>query len=84
MGNLDLDNRYAWDADDHKVSETMQAYFADFIKTFNPNGAGLPQWPAYNAKTGYQRMRIDVVSKAEPEPDRARYQALDKIVAGQK
>jgi hypothetical protein len=27
------------------------------------------------------RMRIDVQSKAEPEPDRARYQVLDMIFA---
>jgi para-nitrobenzyl esterase len=84
MGNLDLDNRYAWDADDRKVSETMQAYFVNFIKTGNPNGAGLPAWPAYNAKSNYSRMHIDVVSKAEPEPDRARYQALDAVFAAQK
>jgi len=81
MGNLNLDNRYEWTADDHKVSETMQDYFVNFIKTFNPNGSGLPEWPAYSAKTGYQRMRLDVASKAEPEPDRARYQTLEKVMA---
>lgn len=84
MGNLDLDTRYAWDADDHKVSETMSAYFANFIKTGNPNGPGLPDWPTYNASTGYMRMRLGVESKAEPEPDRARYLALDAIVSAQK
>jgi len=81
MGNLDLDPRYTWDAEDHKVSETMQSYFVNFIKTGNPNGAGVPEWPAYGADTGYLRMRIDVQSKAEPEPDRARYQVLDMIFA---
>jgi len=84
MGNLDLDNRYAWEADDHKVSDTMQGYFANFIRTFNPNGPGLPEWPAYNAKSNYARMHIDVASKSEPEPDRARYQVLDTIFANQR
>jgi para-nitrobenzyl esterase len=84
MGNLDLDNRYAWEPDDRKVSETMQGYFVNFIKTGNPNGPGLPNWPAYDAKTDYMRMRIDVVSKAEPEPDRARYLVLDAILAKQR
>jgi para-nitrobenzyl esterase len=79
MGNLDLDDRYAWDADDRKVSETMQSYFANFIKTGNPNGPGLPEWPAYNAKTGYLRERIGVETKSEPEPDRERYQVLDAM-----
>jgi len=81
MGNLDLDNRYAWEPDDRKVSETMQACFVNFIKTGNPNGPGLPDWPAYDAGTGYLRMRIDAVSQAEPETDRARYQVLDAIFA---
>jgi len=81
MGNLALDPRYSWDAEDHKVSHTMQSYFVNFIKTGNPNGAGVPEWPAYAADTGYIRMRIDVQSKAEPEPDRARYQVLDMIFA---
>jgi para-nitrobenzyl esterase len=84
MGNLELDNRYAWEPDDRKVSETMQGYFVNFIKTGNPNGPGLPNWPAYDAKTDYMRMRIDVVSKAEPEPDRARYLVLDAILAKQR
>jgi len=79
MGNLDLDPRYTWDAEDHKVSETLQSYFVNFVKTGNPNGEFLPEWPAYSPRTGYMRMRIDVQSKAEPEPDRARYQVLDMI-----
>ena len=81
MGNLDLDKRYAWEPADYKVSEVMQAYFANFIKTGNPNGAGLPEWPTYAAGTSYQRMRIDVNSKAEPEPERARYLVLQELAA---
>ena len=84
MGNLDLDDRYAWDAADHKVSETMFSYFANFIKMGNPNGPGLSEWPTYSAKTGYIRMRLGVESKAEPEPDRARYAVLDAIFSAQK
>ena len=77
MGNLDLDKRYTWEPADYEVSKTMQAYFVNFIKTFNPNGSALPNWPAYRADDGYQRMRIDVKSKAEPEADRKRYLAIE-------
>jgi para-nitrobenzyl esterase len=83
MGNLNLDDRYAWDADDHKVSDTMFSYFVNFIKTGDPNGPGLPQWPTYAAGTGYMRMRLGVDSKAEPEPDRARYLALEAVQSSQ-
>ena len=39
---------YAWTPDDYKVSEVMQGYFANFVKTGDPNGPGLPTWPAAN------------------------------------
>jgi para-nitrobenzyl esterase len=79
MGNLDLDKRYAWEPADYEVSKTMQAYFVNFIKTGNPNSAGLPQWPPYRADNDYQRMRIDVQSQAEPEAHRDRYIAIDGV-----
>jgi para-nitrobenzyl esterase len=81
MGNLDLDKRYTWEPDDYKVSEAMQKYFVNFIKTGNPNGSGLPKWPAYNSKGKFQRMRIDVNSHVEPEPHREWYLALDAVSA---
>jgi para-nitrobenzyl esterase len=81
MGNLDLDKRYTWEPADYEVSKTMQAYFVNFIKTGNPNGSGLPNWPAYRADDNYRRMRIDVKSQAELEGDRDRYLALDAASA---
>ena len=81
MGNLDLDKRYAWEPADYEVSKVMQAFFVNFIKTGNPNGTGLQEWPAYRADDNYQRMRIDVKSHAEPEAHRDRYLALDAASA---
>ena len=77
MGNLDLDKRYTWEPADYEVSKKMQAYFVNFIKTGNPNGPGLAEWPAYRADDNYRRMRIDVESHAGPEAHRERYVALD-------
>jgi len=74
MGNLDIDSRYKWDEADHEVSRLMHSYFVNFVKTGNPNGPGLPEWPAYKADT-YERLRIDVMPKVEKE-DRERYQAF--------
>ena len=81
MGNLDLDPRYKWEAADYQVSKTMQAYFANFVKTGNPNGAGLPDWPAYRADNHYERMVLDVTSAARAETDRDRYLALDAVMS---
>jgi len=41
-----------WTDVDKKLADTMSSYWADFIANGNPNGKGLPEWPAYNVKKG--------------------------------
>jgi para-nitrobenzyl esterase len=80
MGNLDLIKDYAWTDDDYKVSETMMNYFANFIKTGNPNGDKLPEWPAAKANDLYPPvMIIDTESKAVNANEDDRYRFLDKM-----
>jgi para-nitrobenzyl esterase len=81
LGNLATNKVYAWTPDDYKVSETMQSYFVNFIKTGNPNGGGLPAWPAAKAGNNAQVLRLDVTTQAEEEQTRARYLLLDQIFA---
>ncbi|WP_394338484.1 carboxylesterase/lipase family protein [Hymenobacter chitinivorans] len=78
LGNLATNKVYAWTPDDYKVSETLQSYFANFIKTGNPNGKGLPAWPAAQGSGPVPVLRVDVTTKAETEAHRARYQFLDQ------
>lgn len=70
LGNLSRNTVFAWTADDQKVSATMMGFFVNFIKTGNPNGAGLPTWPQGRPDDNgtVMRMRIDVDSRTEPEP----------------
>lgn len=77
LGNLAVNDVYAWTADDYRVSATMQNYFANFIKKADPNGPGLPQWPAIRSGGEVRVMRLDVQSRAEPDTTRARYVFLD-------
>jgi para-nitrobenzyl esterase len=79
MGNLATNEVYAWTPDDHKVSETMQAYFANFVKTGNPNGGKLPPWPAITGGKDVQVMHLDVESRAERDTTRERYLFLDRF-----
>lgn len=81
LGNLDTHPVYAWTADDYAVSETMMGYFVRFIHTGDPNGPGLPEWPAASAAPGSTSavMVIDVESGAIPAPHRARYELLDRL-----
>lgn len=62
LGNLDTHHAYHWDEDDYKVSEIMQTYFANFIKTGNPNAEGLPKWPSFLEG---KQININVETKAE-------------------
>jgi para-nitrobenzyl esterase len=79
MGNLSLNKDFAWTPDDYKVSETMQNYFANFIKTGNPNAIGLPEWQAAGANDANPPvMIIDVESKLVKTENDARYLFLDK------
>lgn len=54
------------DAESQKLAGMMQDYLANFIKTGNPNGAGLTRWPEYR---GAHRalLRIDAETAAVPD-----------------
>ena len=77
MGNLATNTVYAWTAEDYQVSKVMQEYFANFIKTGDPNGKGLPAWPLFKAG---QKLVIDVQTRAVPAVERARYDYLDSLI----
>jgi para-nitrobenzyl esterase len=78
MGNLSTNKVYAWTEEDYKVSRIMQEYFANFIKKGDPNGAGLPAWPAVNTSNTVPVMHINVNTRVEPEKHRERYLFLDR------
>ncbi len=78
LGNLDSNKVYKWTEEDHKVSRTMQSYFADFVKTGNPNGKDLPEWPSASNGSTVQVMHLNVISAVKPEQNRERYLFLDK------
>jgi para-nitrobenzyl esterase len=82
MGNLDSNKVYSWTKDDYRVSSAMESYFANFVKTGDPNGSRLPKWPAVGSSGPAQFMHIDVQSRAEQDQHGERYAALDTLASG--
>jgi len=79
LGNLDGNPVYAWTPDDRIASHTMQGYFAQFIKTGNPNAAGLPHWPAVSESDGgLLRQTIDAHTRTEVDRGAARQAFLQQ------
>jgi para-nitrobenzyl esterase len=58
------------------------SYWVNFIKTGNPNGKGLPEWPKYNTST-QQAMVFNVASGKQTLPDKDELKFMvDRIEAG--
>ncbi|MEO6103118.1 MAG: carboxylesterase family protein, partial [Pseudoxanthomonas sp.] len=81
LGNLDANPLYAWTDDDRTVASTMSAYFANFIKTGNPNGTGLPMWhEASSDAENLKRQVIDVHTLSAPFPEQHRYTGAEPLL----
>lgn len=50
----------AWTADDLRLADQMSSYWVNFARSGNPNGAGLPAWPAFNDNSGGDVLVLDV------------------------
>lgn len=68
-----------WRSIDRDIEKTMSAYWVNFAKTGDPNGAGLPEWKVYSKAEG-QILRIH-----EPIASQAAYMkaAFDFLEAHQ-
>jgi para-nitrobenzyl esterase len=43
---------WRWTPADYRLADQMSSYWANFVKSGNPNGAGLPHWPTYKGIDG--------------------------------
>jgi para-nitrobenzyl esterase len=77
-----LNNLYTWKRPwrdtDLTVEKTMSSYWANFIKTANPNGAGLPEWKTYVRSSG-DIMEIGDQSKMISGLYKNEFEFLEKV-----
>jgi para-nitrobenzyl esterase len=64
--------------EDRALSDEMGQYWTNFAKTGDPNGAGLPRWPVYNAAGGWQVLHLDATPASKPDALRSRDLFLDR------
>jgi para-nitrobenzyl esterase len=55
----------------------MQGYYANFIKSSNPNGPGIPIWPRQDEGEEEQYLVWDVHPQVRVDRNRARYEFHD-------
>ncbi len=71
-----LSTRGSPSAENVALSDTISAYDINFAKTGDPNGKGLPPWPAFTDKN-QQVMVFDATPSARPYPLLQRVKVLD-------
>jgi para-nitrobenzyl esterase len=65
-----------WPEEDRALARMMSTYWANFAKTGDPNGPGLPKWPVYDSRHGAEVMHFNAESKASPDGNQARYRFI--------
>ncbi|HLH41746.1 MAG TPA: carboxylesterase family protein [Bryobacteraceae bacterium] len=72
----------SWTDADQKLADAMSSYWANFAATGDPNGKGLPAWPAYDVKKNDGKAMVfgDGVEFG-PQIDVKRLAFFDKVYA---
>ena len=80
MGTLPTNRIYNWQPADYMISNIFNQYYINFVKTGNPNGLGLPEWPSTNGKAIAPVLQIDenTVVKTDAQMEK-RYEFIDQL-----
>ena len=70
-----------WTRQDRRRSEMLSAYWVNFARTGDPNGPGLPKWPAYSED---KVMELSAEPHAVPLPRAESLRFLDKVFTRQR
>ncbi|MHA8106949.1 carboxylesterase/lipase family protein [Aquirufa sp. 5-AUSEE-100C1] len=66
---------------EYELAKKMNQYWINFAKTGNPNGDGLPSWPAYNEQNqDMLDVELDGKTIGKPDPRKARFDVIEKAM----
>ncbi len=66
--------------EDLKLSDMISSYWVNFAKTGDPNGPGLPKWPAFT-ENDQQAMVFDATPSARPVPNLDKLKVFDAYIS---
>jgi carboxylesterase type B len=70
---------HPWTPQDHQITQKLSAYWVNFIKTGDPNGTGLPEWPAFNPEN---TTIMELGDKMSPRPvvEQEKFKLLRQLI----
>lgn len=81
FNNLRSRNGVVLPSKDYEVAKMMNSYWINFAKTGNPNGKGLPKWPACDPKKKeILEFQPDGSAVGKPDPRNERLDLIEKAV----
>jgi para-nitrobenzyl esterase len=66
---------------DEAAAKQANAYWVNFAKTGDPNGTGLPHWPAYSAASDELLNITETGAVAQADPWKVRLDLIEKLAA---
>ena len=69
--------RRPWTDADRKLSQEMSTYWVNFVKNGDPNGPGVPKWPAY-ARSSERALELGKTIRPIPIPDGPQLDFFDR------
>ncbi|MFI4934066.1 MAG: carboxylesterase/lipase family protein [Caulobacterales bacterium] len=80
LGTMAASRGMGWTDADRALSDQIQTYWSNFAKTGDPNGPGLPPWPAFT-NAAPAMMHFDGAPQAGPIANLDKLQAMDGYYA---
>jgi para-nitrobenzyl esterase len=73
---------WAWRPVDLKLGDMVSSMWTNFVKTGNPNGPGVAEWPAFDARTEIL-LELGDAPKAQPAPNKPALDFIDELPPAQ-